>query len=71
MRHAILAKKKHGDYRDDDRYLDKHHHILSSSAYHRAKQQSFLSGEDVLKSLQAEMEMDEETTSTALRVVST
>lgn len=71
MGHATIAKRKHSyQHRDDDSYLDNRTHSLSASAYHRAKQHRFLSGADVLKSLQTEVEIDGETTSAILRVVS-
>ena len=59
MRHASIANYiKSID--DREPYSDRHAHMFASRAYHHAKQRGFLTGDDVLKSLEAEMESNDD-----------
>ena len=57
MRHAAGDKnKQQGNSRESDSFTDKHARVFANSAYRDAKQRGFLTGNDVLKSIQTDEE---------------
>lgn len=57
MRHAFSTKdKNHGNESDLDSRFDRHIHMFANSAYRNAKQHGFLTGRDVLNSVESDKE---------------
>lgn len=57
MRHAFSAKgKNHNNEGDSDSRFDRHVHMFANSAYRNAKQHGFLTGRDVLNSVESDQE---------------
>lgn len=61
MRHAAVTKRKNmkNPY-DKESYSERREHTIASSAYRQAKQQGFfMTGEDVLKSLDTDDDLSD------------
>ena len=57
MRYAFSAKdKSHVNESDLDSRFDRHVHMFANSAYRNAKQHGFLTGRDVLNSVESDQE---------------
>jgi len=57
MRHQSDAKSKsHGNQDDSDSRFDRRTHMFANSAYRNAKQRGFLTGNDVLQSIETDQE---------------
>lgn len=57
MRHQSDTKSKsHGNQDDSDSRFDRRTHMFANSAYRNAKQRGFLTGSDVLQSIEADQE---------------
>lgn len=69
MRHAWDTKSKKDKYDADDRepFSDKHAHSIALLAYHHAKQRGFLSGGDILQSLEADAQPEAKPVATTYR----
>lgn len=57
MKHASITKDKKSTY-GAELYSDRRACMFASRAYHHAKQRGFLTGDDALKSLEAEKELN-------------
>ena len=55
MKHEFNAKgKSHVNENDPDSRFDRHVHMFANSAYRNAKQHGFLTGRDVLNSVESD-----------------